>query len=79
MAVQDNSGAGCETTVVGCYSLHLYCCYKSTDHEYREFPHEYTGATGGQCRRQARRDGWIINVKHNQATCPKCSGKRRRK
>ena len=55
----------------GCYSLHLYCKYLNSRHEFDEFPHEYTAEHGGECRKKARADGWIIH-RDGLATCPKC-------
>ena len=64
--------------MVGCYSLDLYCDQKNFDHRYDEFPHVYTAEYGSRCRRDARRDGWILHKDHT-ATCPRCSRKRRSK
>jgi len=58
--------------IVGCYQLHLYCVNGCDD---LYLPVEYTGATGGQCRAEARRDGWLIRVSQNYAVCPKCRKK----
>lgn len=61
--------------IVGGYTLDLYCDRESKAHEYKEFPHEYTAELGSVTRRNARRDGWVLNMKEGTAICPKCSGK----
>lgn len=59
--------------VVGCYTMHLYCRnVGSTNHRYKEFPHEIVGENNSECRTIARQMGWIIH-QDNYATCPKCS------
>lgn len=69
---------------VGTYGLDLYCD-NATDlrelvdehgHNHGEFPHQYTGESGSNCRTRARRAGWIIG-RDGSAICPKCSGKRK--
>ena len=71
--------------VIGCYTLDLYCDnyfsnaltpVRDTVHGFQEFPHQYTGETFGQCVKQARAHGWIVNRDKSHALCPKCSGKR---
>lgn len=44
-------------------------------HGWAEFPHTYTGETFGECAREARDRGWLINARTRKALCPKCSGK----
>ena len=71
--------------IVGCYTLDLYCDDPNETHEKidfmhsagGEFPHQYTAAYGSQCRAQARRDGWTLNLQKNTAICPKCHGKKK--
>lgn len=58
-------------TEVGCYTLDLYCNYKNETHEWKEFPHVYTGPTREFCRRDARRDGWVFG-RGGLIKCPKC-------
>jgi hypothetical protein len=61
----------------GCYSLDLYCDNtKSENHDFQEFPHQYTDELGSVCRANARKAGWIIRG-DGSAVCPKCSGKKR--
>jgi hypothetical protein len=36
-------------------------------------PAQYTGETGSECRTQARKSGWILNLKYQTAVCPKCA------
>ena len=72
---------------VGCYSLDLYCGsdYSSGTndgiHEHGEFPHQYTGPNGRDCKKQARADGWKLTRRGSEGEdlCPKCatSGTRR--
>jgi len=61
-----------ETCIVGCYSLALYCQHHNDAHEYGEFPQEYIGELGTNCRAEARSDGWILH-RNGKATCPKCN------
>lgn len=71
--------------IAGCYTLHLYCDNYTTEsqpfpdehgHAFKEFPHEYTHELGTECRRMARKAGWLIRA-DGYALCPKCSGKKR--
>jgi hypothetical protein len=74
---------------MGCYTLDLYCeCVGATrdfkqdstglhdalGHAWGEFPHQYTGESGAECRARARKAGWIIKL-DGTAICPKCSNK----
>lgn len=43
-------------------------------HGWFEFPHQYTGEYGAECRSRARKAGWIIK-NDGTAICPRCSGK----
>lgn len=60
--------------IVGCYSLDLYC-----DHnEAREFvchnwPGQWAGRTRQDCLRQARQDGWVVQLDTDphRCFCPK--------
>ena len=64
----------------GCYTLDLYCdmaesvIYPDKVHEYGEFPKTYTAEFGSECRKMARKDGWIIR-RDGTVICPKCSKK----
>ena len=62
--------------IVGCYVLDLYCDLENPDHKYDEFPHQYTAETGGKCRKDARREGWKLNLWEGTAICPKCNKKK---
>jgi hypothetical protein len=62
--------------IVGCYTLDLYCELETEDHEYKEFPHEYTDEYGSKCRSDARKSGWILR-RDGTAICPKCNQKRK--
>ena len=61
--------------IVGCYSLHLYCSRDNPEHGFGEFPHQFTGETGKECRAKARICGWRLDMKSNTAVCPKCARK----
>ena len=64
-------------TIASGYTLELYCDLLNSNHEWREFPHEYASDEKNckaACFRQARKDGWKI-TRDRQAICPKCSGK----
>lgn len=66
-------------TWYGCYSLDLYCDNftgaKDEVHGFGKFPWQYTAETGGECRSEARKAGWIVRG-DGSAICPKCSGKK---
>lgn len=65
--------------ITGCYVLDLYCENEDSEkHRYSEFPHQYTGRTEGECKRDARKHGWLL-TRNNRAFCPKCSGKTAKK
>jgi hypothetical protein len=65
------------------YSLHLYCDNESAgdvvhdaaakpgEHRYGEFPHQFTAETGGECRRDAKKDGWLF-TRDGKHYCPRC-------
>lgn len=46
----------------------------SLGHAWGEFPHQYTGESGSECRSRARRAGWTIG-RNGSAVCPKCNAK----
>lgn len=71
--------------IVSGYSLHLYCDNHDdlTKHGpwawNSEFPVLYFDEERAKCYRDARLDGWRINIKKGTALCPKCSGKKPKK
>lgn len=69
----------CELQVdgYGCYSLDLYCNGKPCkDPRYFGGTQEFTAESGGDCRRQARKKGWKLNLSTNECFCPYCTGKK---
>ena len=56
--------------LVGCYSMDLYC-EEDDGHKFEEMPHQYTGPTGAGCNRDARKDGWILDLQNRRCWCPK--------
>ena len=58
--------------IVGCYSMDLYC-----DREFCKADlgthWSYTGQTEAECRRGARKAGWIFH-RSGRVTCPECKG-----
>ena len=56
------------------YTLDLYCDVENEAHEWREFPHQYFGELGSNCRKRARRDGWLLGDKD---VCPKCNAQKK--
>lgn len=67
-------------SIVGCYSLDLYCdgepdCQNGSCLHTGGSPGQYSAETGSECRRQAREDGWILNLQEQTAVCPKCAKK----
>lgn len=68
-------------SVVGCYSLDLYCRFDGmshgTDasrvrHSFNYFPHQFIGETFADCKKQAKLAGWTFQ-RDGDATCPRCS------
>ncbi len=62
--------------IIGCYDMHLYCSNDPIDggdieHPYRYLPFYYSGQTLGQCKRQARKQGWLFK-KDGRTICPLC-------
>ena len=73
--------------IVGGYSLDLYCENSGPilatgkdahGHNYSEFPHQFFGEYGRECRAEARRKGWKL-LPDGQAYCPKCTPPKRTK
>lgn len=59
-------------TVVGGYTLHLYCCMINPNHSWEDLKvSEFYSETGAEARRMARHDGWRFN-RDKTATCPRC-------
>lgn len=62
------------------YSMDLYCrnvtdahIFSSNNiHDYKEFPHRFTGETNSECKQYARKKGWVFN-RDGDVTCPKCA------
>jgi hypothetical protein len=61
------------SAVVGCYTVHIYCCHPNDrggggplcyNHD------EFTGQTRGECLACARRAGWWISREQDKALCP---------
>ena len=71
-------------SIIGCYTLDLYCenskvmCGMPDElgHVYNEFPHQYISEMGSTARREARQDGWKLDMEAQTALCPRCSGKK---
>lgn len=69
---------------VGCYSLHLYCDGPNHVRLDNTPTAEFNGRTYGDCKREAKRDGWIIDLKRagresGYALCPDCRNQERTK
>lgn len=70
--------------IVGCYSLHLYCdtgnAKPGMTGDGGNSPHgfdnpgfgEFTGPTEGDCKRQARNQGWRFG-RDSRVFCPTCN------
>ncbi len=66
--------------IVGGYTLHLYCdgrgCLTNYPHgrgeDARYVAVEFSGETGQECRKDAKKAGWIINARNGTCLCPKC-------
>ena len=59
-------------TVIGGYTLHLYCCMINPNHSWRDLDTaEFYSQSGATCRRMAREEGWRFN-RDKTATCPRC-------
>ena len=60
--------------IVGCYTLDLYCDDETCKPKFKEFPKNFIAEYGSECRAQARRAGWKLNLRDGTAICPRCSG-----
>lgn len=64
--------------VAGGYALDLYCENAGEDwfrdgiHNGMPLPARYTGESGKGCHQQARREGWVLDLKVGKAWCPEC-------
>lgn len=70
--------------IVGCYTMDLYCEVHYSENEmekvyafakrnlmYRHNKvHQFTGPTEANCNKQARADGWKLDLKTGQCWCP---------
>lgn len=75
--------------ITGGYVLHLYCDNPTPtallelggDEKVNKFNHgkcwEYGGQEGRDARRQARKEGWKLNLQDGIAYCPYCTGRDR--
>jgi hypothetical protein len=75
----------------GAYTLDLYCDLRITvediaggfdknpNHGHREFPHQFVGDTYGECKKQAKKNGWKVGRWGEQDLCPKCAKAKKRK
>lgn len=72
--------------IVGCYTLDLYCRYWedqprgvsafcNTNFDWNHKIFQYTGRTRAECLREARKDGWLVNLKTRKCICPECREK----
>jgi hypothetical protein len=76
-------------SVVGAYTLHLYCDSGKHEPWHTAYPWhyklmgedgygsfgEYVGETWQECRRHAESDGWKIQRRKQIAICPHCNSK----
>lgn len=61
--------------IVGCYCLDLYCDNElAHTKNYATRREQFTAETGGECRQQARKRGWKLNITTGKAICPACMG-----
>jgi len=59
--------------IASCYSMDLYCRHwENIKHPYNYFPHQFTGETLSECKKQAIKKGWIFH-KDGEVTCPLCA------
>jgi len=60
--------------IVGNYTLNLYCRNRGKPgHAYQAHPVEFIAEEhGSEARRLARQDGWRLDLRTNEATCPDC-------
>lgn len=59
--------------IVGGYSLDLYC----DNPQCCDNPAYFEGGTASECRKQARRAGWELDLAARTAICPACRGTRK--
>lgn len=60
--------------MAACYTLDLYCDNEADAgnvHRWNEFPHQFTDELGSECRKEARKKGWLIK-RNGDVICPKC-------
>lgn len=63
--------------IVGCYTLDLYCDgpdhYKDGLDFAKTDVYQFTAQNGSAARREARREGWLLDEKADRALCPRCA------
>jgi len=62
---------------VGCYTMVLYCDYKNEAHGHHpkeriNTPDEYAGRDRSECRKRARKVGWVFK-QDLTVQCPLCA------
>lgn len=71
-------------SMAACYTMDLYCdaerseAWNSGPHTYGEFPHQFMGETFVECKREAKKNGWMFKADGTHI-CPKHSGKKPQK
>jgi len=70
--------------IVGCYVLDLYCdkesnhniisgnYYLMQPHDWILIANQFTGETYGECVKQARKNGWLVNRNKDKCLCKYC-------
>ena len=74
---------GVAGVMVGGYTLDLYCdnpkCKNHIDKKNLRYdgPDQFTGETFSQCKRKAKKGGWVFSD-DGTILCPRCAGRRER-
>lgn len=77
--------------IVGGYVLDLYCdkrekhdvfdnntyYLKQPNYNWIEIKHEFVGETYGECVKEARRCGWLVNRKKDKCLCKYCKNEQK--
>ncbi len=73
--------------IVGCYTLDLYCdtpecengraVHTSNSDGIASAPATFTAEHGSECRKDARRAGWRLELREGLAWCPLCTGRKK--
>lgn len=61
----------CDNRELPCVCLTVFDQPQQGEHQFSEFPMEYNGRTGTECRQKARQAGW--RFRRDKTICPRCA------